>query len=74
MPDQIVLKSLIRDSKVVHGPGGYAYLDCHMPVQIVFEKEIPLYYLYDTNGCVIEKIEVDEMPQKWRKIFEDDAA
>ena len=73
MPDQIVLKSLIRDSEVVQ-EGDYAYLDCHMPVQIVFEKDIPLYYLYDINGCVMEKIEVKDMPPKWRKFFEDDAS
>ena len=71
MPDQIALKSLIRDGEVVQ-EDGYAYLDCHMPVQIVFEKTIPLYYLYDDNGCVMEKIEVEDMPKKWRKLFESD--
>ncbi len=73
MPDQIVLKSLIRDGEVVQEDDGYAYLNCHMPIQIVFEKTIPLYYLYDVNGCVMEKIEPTDMPTKWRELFEGDS-
>ena len=57
------------DAKVV-AEDDCLHLNCTMPVQIVFEKTIPLYYLFDDDGCVMEKIEVEDMPERFRKMFE----
>lgn len=71
MSDSIVLDSLRREGGVVED-GDCAYQDFNMTVTIVYDKTIPLYYLNDCNGSTIEKIEVRDMPYKWRRLFEKD--
>ena len=52
---------------------GCVYIQCTMPVQFVFEKTIPIYYIFDDDGCVMEKIDVENMPKKWRELLEGDS-
>lgn len=60
------------DATVTHDENGDALLDCHIPARILYDGSIPLYYLFDSEGSTIEKIEIEDMPLKWRKIFEGD--
>lgn len=51
---------------------GTPSLDCFLrtEVMLVFETSKSMYYLYDTDGCLVEEISSADMPVKWRKKFE----
>ncbi len=65
-----IISGIVPNSPKVIEDEGETYINCHMPVQVVFDKSIPLYFIVDANGSTMAKVDPEDMSPKFRKLFE----